>query len=124
MNTLRLSGKPPREAGGIIDLAHSLRQRFPGFMGQDTGNIGFGFADKGVPAEEPLSALSGSDVAILLEGCMGGLHGRVDVVGGVGRTAGPGDIGAGVCLLASHGYPLGQSTKHIPTTSKRSPCFD
>lgn len=73
-------------------------------MGEDTGDIGFGFADEGVPAEEPLCTLSGSGCAILLEGCVGGFHGCIDVVGGVGRTAGPGDISARVCLLALHGY--------------------
>lgn len=92
-------------------------------MSKDPGDIGFGLADKGVPAEEPLGALSRGDGAILLEGGMGGFYGRVDVVGGVGWAACPGYISTGVCLLALYRLTGDAVSEDIPTTSKRCPCF-
>ena len=80
VDALGFTREPPGEAGGVVDLAHGFGERLTGFVGEDARKVGFGGADQGVPAEEPLGALAGVDGAVLFEGCVGDAHGGVDVV--------------------------------------------
>lgn len=101
MNALRLAGKPPGEAGGVVDLAVCLREGLPRLVGEELGEVVPVLADEGVPFQEPLGALAGGDLFVFLKRGMGGLDGSGDIFGGVGRAAGPDDAGAGVCWVNS-----------------------
>lgn len=101
VNALRLAGKPPGEAGGVVDLAVCLREGLPRLVGEELGEVVPVLADEGVPFQEPLGALAGGDLFVFLKRGMGGLDGSGDIFGGVGRAAGPDDAGAGVCWVNS-----------------------
>lgn len=126
VDSLRLTGEPPGEAGGVVNLSVRLSDGLARLVGQDLGQILLGVADEGVPFQEPLRALAGSHLAVLLEGRVGDLDGARDILSGVGRAAGPGLVSTGVCggPLSVHYTPLMTSLSYIgclPTTSKRPP---
>jgi len=93
---LRLACKPPREAGGIVELAVRLGERLAGLVGEDLGKVVARLDDQTVPFEEQLGASAGVDLAVGLESFVGGLHGGVDVFGAVIGTGGKCGVGAWV----------------------------